>query len=135
MADINPVALGYELAILVGLACQGLLLVAAIVLWLSARRWGLARWGHASCVPVLVLTPIACVWVAYQCWQLHPYIRSKDDDPVAVTKLAADRASLRPTVLASLGLCLATLAGGWAAARSGLGPKAVAASHGGAVPN
>jgi len=118
VAEINPIALGHELAILVGLAVQSALLVGMIALIILARRREPGGWVRWCIFILLVLTPVACGWVGYQCLQLHTYVRSKEDDPVAATKLAADRASSRPTALASLGLCVATVAGGWAAVRT-----------------
>src|SRR5262245_58631905 len=112
MADINPVALGFELAILVGLAVQVILLVFMIVLLLLARRWGPGAWVRVSFFLVLLLTPVACGWVSYQCLQYREYIRGKADDSIASTKLAAALASLRPTAIASLVLCVTTFAGG-----------------------
>jgi hypothetical protein len=123
MAEINPTALGYELAILVGLAVQCSLLVFVIAIFLLARRWDPGGWVRMSLVLVLLLTPVAFGWVGYQCYRYRDYIRNLADDPVASTKLSAARASLRPTVLGSAALCVATVATGWAAARFGRRPE------------
>lgn len=123
MAEIHPVALGFELAIGFGLICQLVVLGLIVLLIVLARRRGSGPLHLISFFAAMMLAPVTAGWVSYHCLQYRDYIRSKADDPVASAKLDRAAASLGPVVMASFGLCFVTFGGGWVVARFGRFPK------------
>jgi hypothetical protein len=120
--EINPVSLGFEIGILAGLAVQCILLGLIVSVILVARRRGAGTWLRAAFLFLLVLVPVACMWVSHQCLQYRDYIRSQSDDPIATDKLAQANASLGPAMIGSVALCVVTFAGSCAVARFGRFP-------------
>jgi hypothetical protein len=110
MAEIDPNALGFELAIGFGLGIQVAILLLIAVLLVVARSRGPNRLVRLSVAVAVVVTPIAYGFVCYHCLRFRDYVRSKADDPIATTKLAADRASIPPAAIAGTVLCVVSFA-------------------------
>ena len=88
MAEIDPGLLSDELGILVLLALQVVLAVAAVTVGCVGGR----RWGRFAFPVVLVLAAAACAGTLYRCAKVRESIRGRLDGRVTGPHLPAKRA-------------------------------------------
>lgn len=113
MADINSTALGYELTILVYLACQSLLLFVVWLFGYLGGRRGAARWARIAFALLLILSLVVCGLALRECSACRDYVLSKqDDDPIAFTKLQGTLQFAWQCTIGSVAILFATLIGG-----------------------